>query len=469
MYDFQFNIIQQSDVLFSLGRPISLRVDERVNVEFNRLTRTMRIVGNQNSPNAYTVRVQVRASDRGSGASRFVAPPIVADDSGRGPLYRGNGVTSRIEDLTKRVLRDAGLTSPQPYDDAERAQWNRDAAKAIVAYLRSPKFTYTLDLSDVVRRMNEDGRPQDPTEQFLFETQRGHCEYFASAMALMCRSVGVPARLISGYVAYNYDRKQRAYQIVQANAHSWVEVQTIPGRWETFDPTPQSEFDRQHDAPINAGNRLRAFYDDIERGWTNNFVKFNRDTQTQMVQSLEGTWWQRLGDIGESLREWARRVNRAFYFGPAGYIWMGLVGLVIIVAIIAAVKYARRAWRLREVLALEDVNRPGRRRMRRQLAFYLDMLTVLERGGLAKPDWQPPRLFAHSLLASTSQSTGQPEPSDPVLHYADQPQRSIGEIVRELTDLFYAGRYGNRRLDDEQTRRAHSMLRELADRLKVRL
>jgi len=288
-------------------------------------------------------------------------------------------------------------------------------------------------------------------------------------MALMCRSVDVPARVTTGYVAYNYNQRERAYEIMQANAHAWVEVRTSRGRWETFDPTPPADFDQHHNVPINTGNRLRAFYDDIERGWTNNFVRFDRQSQTEMVQSLEGTWSQRLRRFGQTAREWARRVNRAFYFGPAGYIWMGLVGVVVIIALIAAVKYGRRAWRLRQVLALDDVQRPSRRRMRRQLAFYLDMLTVLERGGLAKPDWQPPHLFAQSLA---SNQIGDAMPIPHTTQDSDRPKAeksSISEIVRELTDLFYAGRYGNQRLDERQTRRAQSMLRELAEQLKVRL
>ena len=71
----------------------------------------------------------------------------------------------------------------------------------------------------------------DTIEQFLFDTKRGHCEYFASALAAMCHSVGVQARVITGYVAYEFDPGGQEYIVSESNAHAWVEVRTDDWSW----------------------------------------------------------------------------------------------------------------------------------------------------------------------------------------------------------------------------------------------
>lgn len=80
----------------------------------------------------------------------------------------------------------------------------------------------------------------DPVLDFLFMHRVGHCEYFASAMALMARSIGVPARVVAGYRVSEHNPYLGHYVVRDRNAHSWVEA-WLPGRgWVTFDPTPVS-------------------------------------------------------------------------------------------------------------------------------------------------------------------------------------------------------------------------------------
>ncbi|OYT73229.1 MAG: hypothetical protein CFK52_02900 [Chloracidobacterium sp. CP2_5A] len=105
-----------------------------------------------------------------------------------------------------------------------------DQARAIEQYLKT-RYFYTLNL--------ERGDEPDPIADFLFETRRGHCEYFASAMALMCRSLGLATRLAGGYHLGEYNEVNQTYIVRQSDAHAWVEVyfpQT--GAWVEFDPTP---------------------------------------------------------------------------------------------------------------------------------------------------------------------------------------------------------------------------------------
>jgi hypothetical protein len=103
-----------------------------------------------------------------------------------------------------------------------------DRAVAIEAYLR--QFPYTLDLPAPPA-----GR--DVVDYFLFDLQRGYCDYYASAMVVLARAAGIPARLAIGYAGGNYNPEQAAYQISEANGHSWPELYFAGFGWVAFEPT----------------------------------------------------------------------------------------------------------------------------------------------------------------------------------------------------------------------------------------
>ena len=92
-------------------------------------------------------------------------------------------------------------------------------------------YRYSLELK---------GRPgsADPLAVFLFESRAGHCEYFATAMAVMLRQTGIPARLVNGFRTGEYNALGDAWVVRQYDAHSWVEAYFKPYGWIEFDPTP---------------------------------------------------------------------------------------------------------------------------------------------------------------------------------------------------------------------------------------
>lgn len=104
---------------------------------------------------------------------------------------------------------------------------NYDRARALESFLR--QYPYSLEVEPPPPR-------RDPVDFFLFDLQRGYCDYYASAMTVMARSIGLPARLVVGYVAQQPDDRgvQSIYQI---NAHAWVEVYFHNIGWVTFEPT----------------------------------------------------------------------------------------------------------------------------------------------------------------------------------------------------------------------------------------
>lgn len=118
-----------------------------------------------------------------------------------------------------------------------------EQALALESYLRNLPYSYT------VRPTPASG---DAVDYFLFEMREGYCTYYASAMVLMSRSLGIPARLAIGYATGSYDETTDSYVVREAEAHAWPEL-LIGGRWLPFEPTPVQPLPaRQALAPILA-------------------------------------------------------------------------------------------------------------------------------------------------------------------------------------------------------------------------
>ena len=126
----------------------------------------------------------------------------------------------RLHKLTSQLcMKDGSLIS------------EGDRVRAVLKYLSAENgFSYSLT-------QTREDRSIDPVEDFLFNTKSGHCEYYASACALMLQSVQVPARLVNGYYGSDVNSMTGKNEVRQLHAHSWVEA-FLDGRWQTLDPTP---------------------------------------------------------------------------------------------------------------------------------------------------------------------------------------------------------------------------------------
>ena len=125
------------------------------------------------------------------------------------------------EEVPARVLglgRDLTATQPTPYD----------RARALETFLRT--FPYQLDLPPPPAE-------RDVVDYFLFDLKQGYCDYYASAMVVLARAAGIPARLVVGFLSGTYDTLAQHYVVTAADAHSWVEVYFPAYGWVEFDPT----------------------------------------------------------------------------------------------------------------------------------------------------------------------------------------------------------------------------------------
>jgi transglutaminase-like putative cysteine protease len=166
----------------------------------------------------------VASQARNYNASSLLTTPSIEQMRNALPVYP-EWVLERYltlpENLPQRVSNLAlELTRDQPT--------KYDQATAIETYLRS--YPYSLDVP-------KPPDSQDVADYFLFELKRGYCDYYATAMVVLSRAAGLPARLVSGYASGTYDAPNARYVVTADNAHSWVEIYFSGIGWVEFEPT----------------------------------------------------------------------------------------------------------------------------------------------------------------------------------------------------------------------------------------
>jgi hypothetical protein len=182
--------------------------------------------------------------------------------------------------------------SPQIAALAEVAMGTGSAAERaarLEAYLIG-NYSYTLDFV---------GRGGDrPIEDFLFRYKSGHCEYFASAMVLLLRAEGIPARLVTGFLGGEYNPLEGYFIVRQSNAHAWVEAWLGEDvGWRLFDPTPPGG--RPSTEPASVGLLFNQAWDFLQFRWDRYVLTYGFYDQVQAFGQLRG-WWLRLQ------RAWSR-------------------------------------------------------------------------------------------------------------------------------------------------------------------
>lgn len=152
----------------------------------------------------------IAVTERALDSAGVVYPPDIAERY----LQLPENFSPRVAELAQSVAGEA----PTPYA----------MTKAVESYLR------TIPYNEAIAAPPEE---VDPMEYFLFEIREGYCDYYATAMVVMLRSLGIPARAASGYAEGTYDDESRLFIVTEQDAHTWVEVY-FPGLgWVEFEPT----------------------------------------------------------------------------------------------------------------------------------------------------------------------------------------------------------------------------------------
>jgi transglutaminase-like putative cysteine protease len=242
------------------------------------------------------------------------------------------------------------------------------AVHALEQYLRD-NFTYTRNLLAPPQ-----GTPA--LDWFLDSAREGHCEYFASALAALCRSIGVNARVVTGYVTGEFDPSRRVYTARQAGAHAWVEAEIAPGRWRTFDATPTDERTRLAGSEHGVLLSLERWLASLETTWNSSVVNYGHESTRSGFSG---------GRTARAIVEWSQRiedlVRRVGIVPVLTWSLIALGGLSLTLALVGA--------------GVQMVVRRMRRRtgsgaaVRGEAAeLYARVLSACDRLGSPKPPWR---------------------------------------------------------------------------------
>lgn len=226
----------------------------------------------------------------------------------------GSQPTDAAPALRERALKRALFTPPDPGGKvgALAAQWTKglqDPRAKVDAVARRLRREYSYSLSGENRRV---GLPE-----FLFETRRGNCEYFATAAAILLRHAGVPTRLVTGFRTDDWNEWGKFYDVRQSNAHAWVEAWLPDAGWVSVDPTPaESGFSAATEAFTR---RLTRWADEFQTRWYRSVIGYDQYTQRDAFLRLK------LGLAFDRLRATAERAVRLLFvpFVVLGLLWWG--------------------------------------------------------------------------------------------------------------------------------------------------
>lgn len=146
-----------------------------------------------------------------------------------------------------------------------------DYDRALLVTERLGRFVYSLDMAASAY--------PDPLAAFLLDVEEGHCEYFASGMTILLRSVGVPARMVNGFLGGEWNELGGYLVVRQLHAHSWVEVWFDNRGWVPFDPTPASTLSTG-EARLSWLGRVRAALDYGSVLWASVMLDYGLDSQS---------------------------------------------------------------------------------------------------------------------------------------------------------------------------------------------
>jgi transglutaminase-like putative cysteine protease len=296
----------------------------------------------------------------------------------------GDGTSILTRDELRRLLEVPSSFDPRIFRLAQEAAGTENnaglQAERLAAYLQR-NYGYTLELPKEEQR--------DPIAHFLFERKQGHCEYFASSLALMLRSIGIPARVVTGFQGGTMNPVNGWYTVRASDAHSWVEA-FIPGNgWTAYDATPATARLR---AP-SVFSKLTNLIEAADLFWQEWVLQYDLERQFRLASSLEqtrfGTRTREAAGVTEGIKvgwAWVReRIVWIVFIGVFGFLtW--LLGPAV--------------WRRR-----------GERQQRARLikgsagapdatVLYQRLLAVLEEKQIRKPVWFTPLEFAQKLPAS---------------------------------------------------------------------
>jgi len=266
-------------------------------------------------------------------------------------------ITRRTRELARRIT--AGAVTEY------------DKALAIKAWLAA-NLSYTLVLADPGL--------QEPVDFFLFDRKKGHCEYFASAFAVLARAVGIPTRQVNGFLGGEWNEYQSYVAVRAGDAHSWDEVYVPGAGWVTLDPTPPGNVDALGRGGAGWAARLGRLLDTARFHWNKWVIEYDLTSQLSLFRQVGGV-----------VQSAARLVKRGAIGAKDAALANGQIALGLAAAIAGVVVIRRRR---RRVSLGGPRHRPRPRPRSPIAAIYDDVARLLTRAGVPREAAVTPRELA---------------------------------------------------------------------------
>lgn len=363
-------------------------------------------------------------------------------------------------------------TVKQVADEIAERRSVANASRAEIAralrdhFLRPGAYQYTLELSRVRRR-----RDLDPIEDFMAHHRSGHCQYFASALVMMLRSQGIPARMVVGFRGGEYNALGDYYQVLQRHAHAWVEAylpadearaESPPeaylsplGGWLRLDPTPGSDIDRARQLEQSWVDTVDDVLDYASTVWTDYILGLTAKRQRESIyepvanRTDPETWAStlaRLRKLRQLLLPWFQGLSL-------------LLGVMLTAGLATSLALVWRRWhRVRQPDASPSrwpwragAVAPGGARWVAgpSVLFYRRLEVALGRLGLSRNPGQTPRELAmqagHRLAALLPQTA------------------AVAELPSLIVEAFYRARFGPVELPELSLRTVEAQLVQLEE------
>ncbi|MBK5281178.1 MAG: DUF3488 domain-containing protein [Nitrospiraceae bacterium] len=268
-----------------------------------------------------------------------------------------------------------------------------------------------------------------PLEEFLFTRKAGYCEHYATAMVVMLRTVGIPARLVTGFLATEWNEYGGYFTVRQRDAHAWVEVYFPQSGWVTMDPTPTVSAT----VATSRWESLSRLGESVRLQWDRLFVRYSAKDQLAVVHGVrEGS-----DALRERVSRWvsslsapisqlfSRLAHLARTFQP------GMLGLVTGVIVVGLALFLLM---LRDKIGLwATTHLPTAHPELAIVQLYTRMLRTVERHGVSKPPAATASEFARLV---------------------EQKWKAAGPMVADVTALYHQGRFGRNPLTPGELSRA---------------
>jgi protein-glutamine gamma-glutamyltransferase len=365
---------------------------------------------------------------------------------------------SRLAETAAEVLKQYDVTEGR----------SLDKAIALERHFHAPgAYHYSLNL-DFTR-----DSALDPIEDFVANHRTGHCQYFASALVLMLRSQGIPARMVIGYKGGDFNTVGNYYVVQDRHAHTWVEawvptddvpegeIAGVPndgGFWYRLDPTPGPDSYVSISEP-GVFQRLAQAFDYVELLWRDYVLSLNNNRQEDLVYDpltakvgFLPSWVESRG-FQRWLRRFSQRFGLDFVFGSqrgnrgrpramdGALAALTIAGLLLLVVFIQGARLTARAFR-------DWLGWRGRgARCSQAPAFYRRLERLLAGIPLLRPDGQTPQELAAAAQARLIAVEG---------------AALTARVPAEVVSAYYRVRFGGARLDKNEMQAIEQALASLA-------